>query len=288
MNIDRSSEVVTKISSVLRKTLNNHGHGFQYAVLRRTQQLAEAERSRWVFEGAEFPVATGTSITHIDFVLRTPSRRTYLVAECKRADPARATWCFVRTPYTWRNPDDKEVVFENLVSDPNKPVLAEPLSAYTTRGNYRLAVDVRTGVKGDGEHRGRYPVDDAAAQVLRGVSGLVNHLFPGHDRAFSQPGVVRFLPVIFTTAEIWVTEADLGEADLATGELDSSKVEAKPVDWVWFTHNRSPALSHDHQPLPDSDLSRALRREFARSIAVVGPSGIDAFLSVDLESWLES
>ena len=66
------------ISSVLRRTLNHPGHGFHYAVLRRVHQLRNAGESGWIFEGSEFPVATGTGVTHIDFVLRTHSQRIYL------------------------------------------------------------------------------------------------------------------------------------------------------------------------------------------------------------------
>ena len=83
----------------VRKLLGAHGHGFQYAVLRRAKELAEKRLSNWVFEAAEFPVGTSESPIHVDFVLRDLQATVYLVVECKRADPARANWCFLKAPY---------------------------------------------------------------------------------------------------------------------------------------------------------------------------------------------
>jgi hypothetical protein len=77
--------------------------------------LEKVQRASWMFDSAEFPVVAGGSTTHVDFILRSRSRRTYLVAECKRADPARARWCFARAPYTWHNPIKGEVIFDQFV-----------------------------------------------------------------------------------------------------------------------------------------------------------------------------
>lgn len=100
---------------------------------------------------------------------------------------------------------------------------------------------------------------------------------------------IRFIPVIFTTAQIWVTDADLGNAELSTGDLVSD-LNAQRVDWIWFTHNQSSSLRPDFYWEPERSaldgFSYDLRREFARSIAIITPSGIDDFLRFDLEEWL--
>src|SRR5688500_12031654 len=92
-----------QLSPEIRKVLNTHGYGLQYAALRRVEQLNSSEETPWVFDGAEVPVVAGNIPVHIDFILRSKTQQTYLIAECKRADPATARWCFVRAPYTWRN-----------------------------------------------------------------------------------------------------------------------------------------------------------------------------------------
>lgn len=138
-----------QIAVKLRKMLNAHGHGFHYAVMRRAHDLADARESTGVFDGVEFPVVGGGETTHIDFILRWRPGGVYVVSECKRADPAKARWCFARAPYTWRNPRAEEVIFEQLhVTERERRVIHKPKFAYTTRGVYHLGFEMRTGSKG--------------------------------------------------------------------------------------------------------------------------------------------
>lgn len=55
---------------------------------------------------SEFPVESEKG-TRVDFVLERKAsnsyKRLFLVAECKRANPATANWCFVKSPYPHRN-----------------------------------------------------------------------------------------------------------------------------------------------------------------------------------------
>jgi hypothetical protein len=117
------------------------------------------------------------------------------------------------------------------------------------------------------------------------VTGLIDQLEPG-----LADGVSLFVPVIFTTARLWVADGgDISLADLNTGQLPSDWARAiKQVPWLWYTYNQSLALRH-HVPsggAPSLSLSKILRAEFARSIAVVGPDGIEPFLRADLATWL--
>jgi len=90
----------------IRKVLGSHGHAFQYAVLRRAQELFDKGRSTWVFDVAEFPVEGTDKPIHIDFILSNRSNNVYLVIECKRVDPAVGNWCFLKLPYTRRDADE--------------------------------------------------------------------------------------------------------------------------------------------------------------------------------------
>ena len=107
------------VGAGLRKAINSGGFGFQYAVLEMARFLNGARESSWVPQAAEFPVTARQKNTHIDFVLREYSTfdhvDAYLVAECKRENPATARWCFVRAPYSWqRNELGNIMVFEEL------------------------------------------------------------------------------------------------------------------------------------------------------------------------------
>ena len=147
---------------------------------------------------------------------------------------------------------------------------------------------MRTGDTGDGGASGA-TLEKATAQVLRGMNGLINHLFKRQRRPTNSPSQVLFLPVIFTTASLFVVKGDLGEAAIATGQLPDPWGDVSPVDWLWYTYNQSPALTHQIPGELGStavDLSDALRAEYARTIAVVGPGGVDKFLSASLVRWL--
>ena len=43
------------------------------------------------------------------------------------------------------------------------------------------------------------------------------------DPSGEQDSIVRFLPVIFTTASLWVSDSDLAKAELDSGEIDLSE-----------------------------------------------------------------
>src|SRR5437868_2933256 len=99
------------------KLWNVHGYGFQYALLRTAQRLFVEGKSRWEFEAAEFPVGEERSGTHIDFILEDAQWKVFLVAECKRADPARSSWCFVHAPATWPGAQAGEVFFQSVYGE---------------------------------------------------------------------------------------------------------------------------------------------------------------------------
>lgn len=123
-----------------RKVLSSHGHAFQYAVLRRAEELSD--HTRWIFEVAEFPVGGPPNTIHIDFVLRSKTGGVYLVAECKRADPARANWCFVKAPYTRRAADENELVFEQVDYRTDNVFHARPRNRSTTLPNCHLGFEL--------------------------------------------------------------------------------------------------------------------------------------------------
>lgn len=281
------------LSASARKAFDIHGYGFHYAVMRRGEELFQAGQSRWHLVGAEYPVEADTS-THIDFVYGTgldTSTRTYLVAECKRVDPARGRWCFATAPYTFFDPDNEEVVFDELQCAAGSYGIAHhPRRVRTSRRICHIGRELRSDKAGDGEGGNSKAIDSAVAQVLRGTSGLLGYLRGDSNRFFGEQRCFRFIPVVFTNAEVWTIDVDLGTSDLRTGKLPKD-IAVTRHDWIWFVHNRSPAIA-PRQPAPtkgtcvSDDLARQLRLEFARSIAIVSSDGIDGFLGQDLAGWL--
>ena len=190
-------------------------------------------------------------------------------------------------PYTSRESIETELVFQEVVYQAETLVAAQPRTKHASIENTHLGFELRTGEKGEGSG-GRGAINDATAQVLRGSNGLVDHLFPGPRAYRGDRRNVVFVPVIFTTARLWVAKGDLNAADLRTGRLSDDWGELIGVPWLWYTANQSPALRHK---LPSASqgqlsLSETLHAECSRTIAIVGSDGIDTFLSAELISWL--
>ena len=113
-----STEHDEQLKNSFQKVLDQLGYGFQYAVLKAAQAATQID-SKWRFEVAEFPVQVQGVNTKIDFVLQhggtsrhNPPQPCYLLAECKRANPALSNWCFVRAPYVYREPSDDNLLLE--------------------------------------------------------------------------------------------------------------------------------------------------------------------------------
>lgn len=287
---------IEQLSANLRKVLNTHGHAFHYAVIRRAEELHSERRSRWIFDGAEFPVSVRGVTTQVDLILTTRSERTVLVGECKRADPARARWCFAHAPYTWRDPYDREAVFDCLMlTSAGTTTVRSPKTAHTGEPVYQMGFELKTDQRGDGLGQSDAAIDKAVAQVLRSTSGVLNHLSKNMNSLDASKGLVTVIPTVFSTAELWTTNVDLANADLESGNLLADSLDVVRKDWVWFSHNRSPALEAEPEiNKPDKNLSLLgssrfsddLRRLFARTVAIVSPTGIDNFLGGNIEEWL--
>lgn len=52
------------------------------------------------------------------------------------------------------------------------------------------------------------------------------------------------LPVVFTTARLWVSDVALDRADLSTGRIDIAGSSLTPVLWLRCQHFQSPELHH--------------------------------------------
>ncbi|MFZ3115071.1 MAG: hypothetical protein WA121_05640 [Syntrophales bacterium] len=273
---------------IFAEALNRQGYPFQYAVIRRAQELEDETRSPWVFEAAEFPVEVQSYHTRIDFVLS--NRRgtdngyfRYLVAECKRANPALHDWLFTRAPYVRRGGVPKDILFESIRREGNS--LTASLSRLDgDESIYHVPVEVKGGAKGDAISTGRGAIEEAATQVIRGVNGLIECLSK-NQRYLPENCPINFIPVIFTTAKIWATDIDIA-SDVTTGQvaLGSNDVVDKP--WLWLQYHVSPGLKHGidrqvskEEPYLRHTLGDLLELEYARTIAIVGSEGIDAFLS---------
>ncbi len=229
------------------KLLNSHGYAFQYSVIRLAEKLAAEERSAWLFQGAEFPVVVQGADTRIDFIMSSQSLRTYMVSECKRVNPALGDWCFAQAPYTHRNTQENRLIFDSIEARALQGATARAegrdyeftssVTSIITSQNYHLGFELKSNQRGDPQAGGG--IDDAIGQVLRGVNGLINY-FASHQRSLRngflshlpiprQNFTTKIVPVIFTTANLWASDVDLGAADLTTGKITHESVQLTPA-----------------------------------------------------------
>ncbi len=283
-----------------RKSLNTHGYTFQYAVLRRLHQLANQKKPlgdftpTWAFKSTEFPVEVRGSGTRIDFVLQRQRNKGgagvsayYMLAECKRANPAYSDWCFVRAPYTFFAEKHGHVVLDRARLVDNKNILVEPVEHYMggeKYAAYHIAIEVKGTTEGDrhGSPKGK-GIEEAVTQVMRGLNGMLEFLalYPSLFGTSGQS--ITLVPVIFTTAQLWASDVDLGAGDLYSGNIDISQLPLRQEPWLLYQYNLSPGLKHT-LPTAGKDswynaMSNIIEREYVRTIAIVSATGIEDFLN---------
>jgi hypothetical protein len=260
--------------------LRRHGHALQYTALAAARAAHAAGTSAWQFEAAELPVSSNAGSTKIDFVLTTADYQAYLIAECKRANPAYRDWCFARAPFVRRNRDAEFYFVDRFQRPPggaDQPMMHK-LYALQEGAAFHVATEVKGKEPGDPSGAERDNIEKAATQVCRGVSGLVRVLTPFSDHIRSGP---IFFPVIITTARLWTSSVDLTAADLENGNLAGNSLPLKSEDWIYYQYPRSPDLkSNDDRVAKPLRLAELLDEQYIRTIAIVRASAFARFLAV--------
>ncbi|TFG77963.1 MAG: hypothetical protein E4H21_01590 [Thermodesulfobacteriales bacterium] len=258
------------------------------------------KQQKWLFEVAELPVSLGQNDTRIDFVLRPTDLEFYLIAECKRVNPAFSDWCFVKAPYITRKRSTKQLVVESVrihlsnVKNIQNPIteleyfehnmysVGASLRAIDNAYEIGLEVKKQNSQNGENSPSSRGPLQQAAGQVIRGLNGFVNTLPKIYSNAsrFNQDEIheIKLMPAIFTTAKLFVSDIKLNESDIVTGKIKSDPDTLKEVPWLYYQFPVSPSLKNEYGPKVFQSLSDLLYMDSIRTIAIVSYDGIDNFL----------
>ncbi len=209
------------------------------------------------------------------------NKAAYMICECKRANPAVANWCFARAnwPSSKYSPCSMALVIERAETGEATAHLRELLASDNA---YQVALDVRSTEHGDSAGSGRGAIEEAAGQVCRGLNGFAQFL-AGRPVLLQVNQLATLIPVVFTTAALWVSTADIGVADLRTGKLPLSALKLEKREWLWLDYPQSTGLQHEiRQRSPAGSLRDVFFGEALRRIAVVAPAGIKPFLKSNL------
>jgi len=272
-----------ELKAIFNNSLNTHGYPFQHAVIQAAKEAHEARASHWIFEASEFPVETNGKSTRIDFILKSDDNEHnyFMIAECKRVNPAYGSWCFVKAPIVSRNWSADRFNIESLrrykYEDPLK--VQTHGEAVAQNLYYHVGVAVKNNkTKGDLSGTSDHDaIEKAASQVCLGLNGLIQLAVNVKDLVLFQKS---FIPVIFTTASLWTSDCDLSSTDLASGNVDfaSSKLEEKP--WVLYQYHLSPGIKHSidsHQS--SKELATILDFNYIRTIPIVNANHVGDFLN---------
>ncbi len=276
---------MSQTAKSFEKVLNSHGYGFQYSVLKEAERLARERKSRWGYSVFEFPVEVQGAGTRIDFVLKNHWRSLYMIAECKRANPALSNWCFTKVPEWLLGSSVQSVFVETAQVLEHGPVRMGTEHLFHSSNIYHTALEVKSGDKGDVRGKGRGAIEEAAAQVCRGSNGLIN-FFEANPTVFEgerkDKRVVGFLPVIFTTANLWASDVDLSQSNLEQGKIDLSSTNIERKSWLFYHYHQSPGLKHSVRTLKEAaSLEEILYNDYVRTIAIVNATGVADFLCLN-------
>lgn len=279
----------TKREEAHRNMLNIHGYGFQHAVLRKIEELRSDYYFPWEYRSSEFPVGSERAGTRIDFILKHRKIPLYILAECKRANPRFSDWCFLQTPPRKRTSQETAVQIELVNREVGATFTLHVI--HPREGIFDLPMEIKTDLKGDAQPKGSgQAIEEAATQICRGLNGMIEFSIKNRQ-AFSENNYVGFLPVIFTTAKLYISTADISDSDLESGNLPLSSINHEERSWLFFHYTQSPGLKHSVYSMSKAtDLEDIRYQEYVRTIPIVNALGIDQFLNYgclrsDLSWW---
>lgn len=281
---DNDEILKRQVEQSFAKVLNRNGYGFQFSVIKKAHELGVAAKSAWKLETIELPVEVRGSGTRIDFVLRKRAHHSkpfFLLAECKRANPSLSNWCFVRAPYTNRNQwgNSEPIFMEYIQMNEDGSMSAYAKKRSSVENFYHIGLEVRSNLKGDPTGESGRAIEDAASQVIKGLNGYIEMISKNHQMLRGDR-CADFMPVIFTTAQLWGSEANLSRANIETGDSDLSGVGFNRLPWLFYQYHLSPGIKHSHSPVErPPEISDLMDTEYVRTIPIVSPSGVESFLT---------
>lgn len=280
----------TELSELLLNAINEQGYLFQEACehcLRSNETATE-----WEVRAYEYPVSLWGQDTKVDVVLhakRQSPPELYALVECKRADPSYIYWVFGAPGLPFGDALCSTLGFKShskISSDQPLQVnrLLEQLHFKVATYSARSWQEVKKG----SNKRVSTPqnIENAFGQVLKGVGGFAQEQL--HQRRKGHASIeIFFVPVVVTTASLYVAYYETKDIDLATGKVSKDKVlfgpQGKPAEedpWVLVDYGVGENVAPE--PIPESYHGvdpAELQKYKIRSIFVVNSDNLVDFFS---------
>lgn len=278
------------LGQILFDGLNEHGFLFQEKCAEVMQH--NVNTTKWRVHTTEYPVSIKERDSRVDIILRDESSTSYeiyAIVECKRVNPARGYW-----------------LFGNPLGTFSQPLLINLNAKYSKSGNYSIHYaqlklpfdDIATYLINnwwlDISKKGRKekhsaspnPIEDAFKQVCIGVSGIVQEL-EHQCKKDPQKLSTLFIPIVITSAPLYVAVYDLKDVDLTSGSINQDKIyfgprgqKAEKMEWLLVDYGASRSISPERLDENVEGISPVALEEYhKRSIFVVNSEHIVKFFA---------
>ncbi len=247
--------------------LENHGFFFQEKVI---EEISKTEQ--WRVSDREVPVSARELKTKIDIVASRDSSSITLFAiiECKKADPEFKTWIFHsdkkigERDYSTRQQFNKQVLIDVIHSKETKNMFRGP-TGYKRGINFihgqtisplrdkdgkeielencydafSIKVDAKNAQKPNMNNTEKIAkkdvIEDACRQVTLGTKCYAELLTIKAQGAQYPLHYTAFLPIVVTTAPIFIVDVESKNVDIVNGKLiDKNLREVKEVPWLCY------------------------------------------------------
>ena len=279
----------TELSELLFNALNEQGYLFQEACEHALKKNEEA--TGWEVKASEYPVSLEGQDTKVDIVLRSKipsSPELYALVECKRADPSYVYWLFGAPGLPCGEALCSTLGFECRETRSDRPYQASRL---LTQLHFKvLTYEAKSWLearKGSGK-RGSTPqnIENAFGQVLKGVAGFAQEQLDQRRKSCTLFKTF-FIPIVVTTASLYVAYYELRNIDLSMGKISKDKVlfgpQGQPAEeepWVLVDYGVGENVAP--KPIPESYHGvdpTELQKHKIRSIFVVNSKSLVDFFS---------
>jgi hypothetical protein len=295
------------LQEILFNALNEHGFLFQE---RCAQEIQFSANIGWRLHVTEHPVSLKGKDTRIDIVIRDENSQedleVYGLIECKKVDPRYRCWLFGKSMYDAPVPAKAQIIKIEMKQRNHRRrrnVLARPVQYVPIRmlfninahviDNWWVEVNLKSKNKRISDPQ---PIEDVFHQICTGIGGLAVEQERQRVRKLGdfdeyvsdlRDFEVYLVPIIITTAPLYVAAYDISDVDIKTGNINKgqvkfspSKAEPESVNWVMVDYGAGSGVTpdelyrnfHGTEPVDLEPYNR-------RSIFVVNSSHIRDFLA---------
>lgn len=279
------------LSGILCNALNEQGFIFQ----EKCAHSLEKGETGWSIDNVEYPVSLKDIDTRVDIILRKSIGQgcdVWSLVECKRADPEYVYWLFGSPGLPPGKAHCSVLVLEGEEATKTQGrrihTTVEMLNLNISTYDAKSWAAVRDIPQKPSSKRlsNIDNIEKAFAQVLIGTSGFANEQYEQRSKDFSVFKAF-FLPIVVTTANLYVAHYKLQDISIETGKLEMDKVylartgqPPEEVEWVLVDYGAGENVAPN--AIPEDERStdpRELLKYKTRSIFVVNSKHMIKFFS---------